>query len=59
MSDALQTKVHLPIRVRRTIDCDGAMAVVQLVHCEARKRSLPLDDCANCRDCDSVHLDPL
>jgi len=59
MSDALHTGVRLPIRVRRTIDGDGQKTVAHLVHCEARNRSRPLDDCANCLDCESVHIDPL
>ncbi len=59
MSDALETQVRLPIRVRRTIDGDGEMSAVLLVHCEARKRSVVLDECTECDDCESVHIDPL
>lgn len=53
------TEVRLPIRVRRTIDGAGEMTATMLVHCEARRRSIHLDDCSACDDCVSVHVDPL
>ena len=43
MSDSLQTQVRLPVRVRRTIDGDGEMTAVLLVHCESNRRSVVLD----------------
>src|SRR5512140_1733019 len=59
MSESLETQVRLPIRVRRTIDGEGEMSAVLLVHCESRKRSVLLDECTDCDDCDGVHIDPL
>jgi len=56
---APQTLVRLPIRVRRTIDGDGEMTAVLLVHCEARRRSVLLDECNECGSCEAVHVDPL
>src|SRR5512140_557956 len=53
------TEVRLPIRVRRTIDGSGEMTATMLVHCDARRRSVPLEDCSVCDDCASVHVDPL
>lgn len=57
MSESLETQVRLPIRVRRTIDAEGAMSAVLLVHCEARDRSVPLDECIECDACEGVHVD--
>ena len=55
---APQTQARLPVRVRRTIDGDGEMTAVRLVHCEVRRRSVPLDECTECEDCESIHVDP-
>ena len=59
MSELTETEVRLPIRVRRTIDGDGEVTAVLLVHCEARKRSVLLDECSECDACEAVHIDPL
>ena len=59
MPASAETQARLPIRVRRTIDGDGEMSAVLLVHCEVRRRSVSLDDCTDCEDCESVHIDPL
>ncbi len=56
---AAQTEVRLPIRVRRTVDGDGEVTAVLLVHCEARNRSVLLDECTECEDCEAVHVDPM
>jgi CBS domain-containing protein len=53
------TEVRLPIRVRRTIDGAGEMTATMLVHCEGRRRSIPLDECSVCDECVAVHVDPL
>lgn len=58
MSDS-PNEVRLPIRVRRTIDGGGEMAAAMLVYCERRRRSIPLDDCTECDECESVRIDPL
>ena len=57
--DTPATEARLPIRVRRTIDGDGEMTAVLLVHCEARGRSVLLDECTECEACEAVHIDPL
>lgn len=59
MAETAETQVRLPIRVRRTIDGDGEITATMLVHCEARRRSVLLDECTDCEDCESVHIDPL
>ncbi len=59
MTEAPELEVRLPIRVRRTIDGGGEMSALMLVYCERRRRSITLDDCAECQDCDGVHVDPL
>ena len=59
MPEALQMETRLPIRVRRTIDGSGEIAAVMLVYCEARKRSVPLDECTECDHCETVRIDPL
>ena len=59
MSEALQMESRLPIRVRRTIDGNGEISAVMLVYCEARLRSVPLDECTECDHCETVRIDPL
>src|SRR3954470_18722757 len=59
MTDAPEVEVRLPIRVRRTIEGGGEMSALMLVYCEARRRSISLDECTDCLDCEGVHVDPL
>jgi CBS domain-containing protein len=59
MSELLQVEVRLPVRVRRTIDGNGEISAAMLVYCESRRRSIPLDDCTECDQCETVHIDPL
>jgi len=59
MPESLEVETRLPVRVRRTIDGKGEINAVMLVYCEARRRSVPLDECTECDDCETVHLDPL
>src|SRR3982751_2224823 len=59
MSDTVQVETRLPIRVRRTIDGNGEISAVMLVYCESRRRSISLDDCTDCDQCEAVHIDPL
>jgi len=57
MSDRIEAR--LPVRVRRTIDGNGEISAAMLVYCESRRRSIPLDDCSECDQCEMVHIDPL
>jgi CBS domain-containing protein len=59
MSEPLQIETRLPVRVRRTIDGNGEITAVMLVYCESRRRSILLDDCVDCDQCETVHIDPL
>ena len=59
MSDTVQVETRLPIRVRRTIDGNGEITAVMLVYCESRRRSISLEDCTDCDQCEAVHIDPL
>ena len=59
MSEPLQIETRLPVRVRRTIDGNGEISAVMLVYCESRRRSILLDDCTECDQCETVHIDPM
>jgi CBS domain-containing protein len=59
MPEPLQIETRLPVRVRRTIDGNGEITALMLVYCESRRRSILLDDCTDCDQCETVHLDPM
>jgi CBS domain-containing protein len=59
MSDPVQIETRLPVRVRRTIDGNGEISAVLLVYCESRRRSILLEDCTDCDECETVHIDPM
>ena len=59
MADPVQIENRLPVRVRRTIDGNGEIAAVLLVYCESRRRSILLEDCTDCDECETVHIDPM
>jgi CBS domain-containing protein len=59
MTEPLQMECRLPVRVRRTIDGSGEISAIMLVYCDSRRRSILLDDCTDCDQCEAVHIDPL
>ncbi|HTO99378.1 MAG TPA: CBS domain-containing protein [Myxococcales bacterium] len=58
MPEPLPMESRLPVRVRRTIDGNGEITAILLVYCQSRGRSILLDDCADCDQCEAVHIDP-
>ncbi len=45
---------HLPIRDHTILDASGRMVRRQNVFCPFRGRSIPVEDCTECYDCESV-----